>query len=126
MYAPGGIASLIMMNLRVARHGRLKPLLPGYLALACSALVAVAGAAAMIEMTYHLQLNAALGPQIGFLGMTLDARSAATWTGAGLVFAVGLGLFELCRRRFARAWGATQESIERDLQSGLSGRGGRA
>ncbi|OPH11549.1 hypothetical protein, partial [Azospirillum brasilense] len=107
------------MNLRVARHGRLKPLLPGYLALACSALIAVAGAAAMIEMTYHLQLNAALGPQIGFLGMTLDARSTATWIGAGIVFAVGLGLFEVCRRRFALAWGATQEGVERDLRSGL-------
>jgi branched-chain amino acid transport system permease protein len=33
MYAPGGIASLIMMNLRVAAFGRLRPLWPCYLAL---------------------------------------------------------------------------------------------
>ena len=34
MYAPGGIASLIMMNLRVAAFGKLRPLLASYLALA--------------------------------------------------------------------------------------------
>ena len=33
MYAPGGIASLIMMNLRVAAFGKLRPLLGSYLAL---------------------------------------------------------------------------------------------
>ena len=36
MFAPGGIASLIMMNLRVASFGKLRPLLLPYLAL-CSA-----------------------------------------------------------------------------------------
>ena len=29
MYAPGGIASLIMMNLRVAAFGKLRPLVAG-------------------------------------------------------------------------------------------------
>ncbi|MEZ4132919.1 hypothetical protein, partial [Salmonella enterica] len=113
-------------NLRVARHGRLKPLLPAYLAVGASALVAVVGAAAMIEMTYHLQLNAALGPQIGFLGATLDARSPATWTGAVAVFAVGAALFEVSRRAFARRWGATQEAIEHDMKLGAAAQGGRA
>jgi hypothetical protein len=39
MYAPGGIASLIMMNLRVAAFGRLRELWVSYLALAVTALV---------------------------------------------------------------------------------------
>ena len=63
MYAPGGIASLIMMNLRLAKFGRLKPLIASYLGLAGTGLVAILGAAAMVEMIYHLQLNAALGPR---------------------------------------------------------------
>jgi branched-chain amino acid transport system permease protein len=33
MYAPGGFSSLIMMNLRVASFGKLRPLLTSYLAL---------------------------------------------------------------------------------------------
>ena len=35
---------------------------PAYLALAGTAFAILAGAGAMIEMVYHLQLNAALGP----------------------------------------------------------------
>ena len=116
MYAPGGIASLIMMNLRVARYGRLGPLWPAYLALAGTALVAVLGAAAMVEMVYHLQLNAALGPQLRFLGMNLTANGLNSWLGAALVLGTGLGLFELVRRQFLQQWGAIQEAIEKDIK----------
>ena len=116
MYAPGGIASLIMMNLRIAKYGRLRPLLPSYLALAGTGLVAVFGAAAMVEMVYHLQLNAALGPELSFLGMRLNATSLNSWFGAGLVLVTGLGLFELVRRQYQRQWGEIQEAIEKDIK----------
>ncbi|MBO9676675.1 MAG: branched-chain amino acid ABC transporter permease [Acidovorax sp.] len=118
MYAPGGIASLIMMNLRLAKYGKLRQLWTSYLGLAGTALVAVLGAAAMIEMTYHLQLNAALGPQLTFLGATLDAKGLSSWFGAGLVLVTGLGLFELCRRQFLRQWGQIQEEIEHEIKRG--------
>ncbi len=118
MYAPGGIASLIMMNVRLARFGKLRALLPSYLALGASALVAVLGFAAMVEMIYHLQLNAALGPQLPFMGATLDARSPACWAGAASLFAVGVGLFEWRRRHFRRRWEGIQEAIEHSLQRG--------
>jgi branched-chain amino acid transport system permease protein len=116
MYAPGGVASLIMMNLRVARYGKLRSIIVAYLGLAGTALVAVLGAAAMVEMTYHMQLNAALGPQLPFLGATLDASSLASWAGAVFVLLTGLGLFELCRREFVRQWGQIQEEIEAQIK----------
>ena len=116
MYAPGGIASLIMMNLRIAKYGRLRPLLPSYLALAGTGLAAVFGAAAMVEMVYHLQLNAALGPEMSFLGIRLDATSLNSWFGAGLVLVTGLGLFELVRRQYVHQWGEIQEAIEKDIK----------
>jgi branched-chain amino acid transport system permease protein len=118
MYAPGGIASLIMMNLRLAKFGKLRTLWPSYLALGGTALVAVLGAAAMVEMTYHLQLNAALGPQLNFLGAALQANSVSSWFGAGFVLVTGLGLFELCRRQFVRQWGSIQEEIEHEIKRG--------
>jgi branched-chain amino acid transport system permease protein len=116
MYAPGGIASLIMMNLRVASFGRLRQLWVGYLALFGTALVALVGAAAMIEMVYHLQLNAALGPKLRFLGATLNARGADTWFGAAFVLLTGIGLFEVARRQFAHHWGEVQEAIEKEIK----------
>ena len=118
MYAPGGIASLIMMNLRLAKYGKLGRIVAAYLALGGTALAALLGAAAMIEMIYHLQLNAALGDTLRFLGMTLDVRSASSWLGAGAVLLTGLALFELVRRQFVQDWGQIQEEIEHRIQRG--------
>ncbi len=116
MFAPGGVASLIMMNVRVAAFGKLKPLLGAYLAMGITILVVLVGAAAMIEMVYHLQLNAALGSQLPFMGLTLDAKGASSWVGSAALMLVGLSLFELVRRSFARQWSAVQQSIEDQLR----------
>jgi branched-chain amino acid transport system permease protein len=116
MYAPGGIASLIMMNLRVARYGKLRRLITGYVALGGSALVALIGAGAMIEMVYHLQLNAALGTTLKYLGATLNAASIDSWFGAAFVMLVGVAMFELARRSFAHEWGEVQGEIEKEIR----------
>ena len=116
MYAPGGVASLIMMNLRVAAFGHLRKLWVSYLALALTALVVFLGAAAMIEMIYHLQLNSALGSELNFMGAKLDAKGLNSWFGAVFVMLTGVGLFEVCRRQFAREWGQIQESIEKEIK----------
>jgi branched-chain amino acid transport system permease protein len=116
MYAPGGIASLIMMNFRVAAFGRLKELWVSYLALAVTALIVLLGAAAMIEMVYHLQLNAALGPKLKFLGAELDAKGVNSWFGSAFVMLTGIGLFEIARRHFSRQWGEIQEFIEKEMK----------
>jgi branched-chain amino acid transport system permease protein len=116
MYAPGGVASLIMMNLRVAMFGYLRKLWVSYLALALTALVVLLGAACMIEMVYHLQLNAALGSELTFLGAKLDSKGLNSWFGAAFVMLTGLGLFEVCRRQFAVEWSEIQEDIEKEIK----------
>jgi branched-chain amino acid transport system permease protein len=116
MYAPGGISSLIMMNLRLASFGKLRGLWSSYLALGGTAFIVLAGAGAMIEMIYHLQLNEALGPQLTFMGMKLDAKSFDSWLGAGLVLATGLVMFELTRRTFVRDWERIQGEIEKEIK----------
>ncbi|HSW04760.1 branched-chain amino acid ABC transporter permease [Aquabacterium sp.] len=116
MYAPGGIASLIMMNLRLAAFGKLKRVWTSYLALGGSALVALAGAAAMIEMVYHMQLNTALGPEMNFIGATLNTRGVDSWLGSVFVMLVGVAMFELSRRSFSREWGTIQEEIEKEIK----------
>jgi branched-chain amino acid transport system permease protein len=116
MYAPGGIASLIMMNLRVAAFGFLRKLWVSYLGLAVTALVLLLGAAVMIEMVYHLQLNAAMGPTLRFVGVELNVESLDHWFGATFVMLTGLSLFELCRRQFGHEWGEIQEDIEKEIK----------
>jgi branched-chain amino acid transport system permease protein len=116
MFAPGGIASLIMMNLRLAAFGRLRQMWVAYVGLAVTALMALAGAAAMIEMVYHLQLNAALGPELKFAGVSLNAESLNSWFGSAFVMLTGLGLFELARRQYVHDWDETQVFIEKEIK----------
>jgi branched-chain amino acid transport system permease protein len=116
MYAPGGIASLIMMNLRVAAFGKLKQIWVSYLGLFVTALVALVGAAAMIEMVYHLQLNSALGDTLKFMGVTLNARGVDSWFGSIFIMLTGLGLFEVVRRHYLIEWSDIQVEIEKEIK----------
>ena len=116
MYAPGGIASLIMMNLRVASFGKLREVWVAYLALAVTALVILLGAGAMVEMIYHLKLDAALGDDVKYLGMTLHPSQLGSWFGAAFITLTGLALFELTRRQFSVQWAAIQTDIEKEIK----------
>jgi branched-chain amino acid transport system permease protein len=116
MYAPGGIASLIMMNLRVASFGRLREVWVAYLALGVTALVVLLGAGSMVEMIYHLKLDAAMGDELRYLGMTLHPSQVSSWFGAVFVTLTGLGIFELARRQFLQQWSAIQTDIEKEIK----------
>jgi len=116
MYAPSGVAGLILANLRVAAFGKLRPLWRGYLALAVAGAVALTGASAMVEMLYHLQLNEALGPVMKFGGVMLDAKGATAWVVAAALFVVGAVAFEVARRRFRVRWDEAQGDIEREIK----------
>ncbi len=116
MFAPGGIASLIMLNVRLASFGRLRPLLPWYAALAAALVVVLAGATALVEMIYHLQLAASTGTPLDFLGVRLDTSDGGTWIAAGAVLLVGLALLVPAQRGFARRWSRAQVEIEQELR----------
>ena len=117
MVAPGGIASLIMLNLRVARHGKLRALLPAYGVLAAASLVLLVAVAALVEMVYHRQLNAAMGSVVNFMGVALDTTSAQSWLGLCAVLALGAWVFALAQRRFGVRWDAAQEAIEKETNT---------
>jgi branched-chain amino acid transport system permease protein len=117
MYAPGGIASLIMMNLRVFKFGKLGRLLGWYAALALTGVITFCGIAAIIEMVYHLQLNESMGPVLHFMGVDLDAKSAGSWIGAVAMASIGFVVFEFIRRRFAGHWGEVQGEIEAAIRA---------
>jgi branched-chain amino acid transport system permease protein len=116
MYAPGGVASLIMMNVRVAAFGRLRELLPTYAGLAAALVVLLLGAGALVEMLYHLQLNDTAGPELMYLGLRLSVGSLMHWGAALAVLAVGMALVEALRRPFAHRWAAIQQDIEAALR----------
>ena len=117
MYAPGGIASLIMLNARVAHYGKLRALLPAYGVMAAAALAPLLAVAALVEMVYHRQLNASMGSQVAFFGLGLDTASANSWLAVCGVLLVGGWVFALAQRRFSQDWGAVHEAIERETHA---------
>ena len=82
MYAPGGLLSLSARARRwLTRPGADRPLWR-LAALAVSGGLTALGAAAMVEMLYHRQWQAAMGPELGFLGLVLRTDMPSHWLSA--------------------------------------------
>ena len=111
MFAPGGVASLVMANWRLARHGVLRRLGWSYWVLALAALPALGGFAAAVEMVYHLQQVATLGPELPFLASSLHVDRLNHWLLVAAILLAGCVVFEVARRRFVRHWNQVQQDM---------------
>jgi branched-chain amino acid transport system permease protein len=112
MYAPGGIASLVMMNLRIVAHRKFVCVLPFGGAVALSALLATMGAVVLVEMSYHWSLELANGSEVTIMGIAIDTLKPAGWlTGIALLAVGGLSLI-MTRKLFAHAWHSVNAEIE--------------
>lgn len=116
MYAPGGVASLILMNLRVAKYKLFGRLRDPYVGVLLTGLVLLLGVILVVEMSYHLTLNFAAGSRTTILGFEVDGAEPAFWVLSLGILAAGAVSFEAMRRYFAREWGAVQERIEDQIQ----------
>ncbi len=112
MFAPGGLSSLILMNLRVLKFRKFGRLRDPYVGVILTAAALILGGVLLIEMIYHRTLDFSLGPRIHLFGFPVYTDRAESW-----VFAVGVLLggalgFEYARRRFKAVWDAIQIEIE--------------
>jgi branched-chain amino acid transport system permease protein len=112
MYAPGGVASLIMMNVRVAAHGRYRRIVPSLAAVTASVLLALAGAVSLIEMMYHLTLESANGTAMQLFGRQVDTGVPAAWALPLVLLVAGSIAFWRTRVVFEAAWGTVNAEIE--------------
>jgi branched-chain amino acid transport system permease protein len=113
MYAPGGLASLLMMNLRIAAHGMMRRILPSGMAVMVSALIAASGAIVLIEMLYHWSLEAVNNPAMSILGVAIDTARPTGWLAGAALLLLGALSFRLTQPPFAHAWGEANAEIER-------------
>jgi branched-chain amino acid transport system permease protein len=104
LFAPGGLASIVVANLQVAKAGRLARLLPAYAALAGAGVAALAGFVALVEMLYHLELEAVNNPVLKLAGLALNVQTAPPWIAAAAVLAAGSALYWLAWRRVRARW----------------------
>jgi branched-chain amino acid transport system permease protein len=114
LYAPGGIASIVLMQIPVIRARRFGELVLPYAAALGAALVAAAGLIGIVEMVYRLsEPGAATVLQVA--GLSFDARSAPPWIAFGVVLAAGLAALHVARRFVAGRWGAIQQDLQARL-----------
>lgn len=120
MYAPGGIASIVATNIRIFRSGRVIRLLPLYAGIALTATATVVALSVLIEMTYHAQLNAAMGPIVHIGGFGINTAMRTSWiVAAGSLALVGT-VFAYISSRFSTRWGQIQEELEAGQSGGAA------
>ena len=110
LYAPGGIASLILMQIPAIRIGRFRELVMPYLVSAGAALIAVLGLIGLVEMVYRLS-DSTLSPEMLLFGFDFSAKSTLPWITFVLIFAAGLALLRFAVRWVGARWSVIQEDI---------------
>jgi branched-chain amino acid transport system permease protein len=111
LLAPAGLAGWLV-QLRQTLRGPWRELLPPLPGVLAAWLLTGIGAAALLEMLYHRQLDTATGPALVFLGWPLDVSQASSWAGAGAVLAGGLVLQRSLMPGWRRRWEAVQRVID--------------
>ncbi|MET0962809.1 MAG: branched-chain amino acid ABC transporter permease [Noviherbaspirillum sp.] len=112
MYAPGGIASLLMMNLRLMIYKRFGKVAPRLGMMMLATLIACIGGVMVIEMLYHLTLESSGGTVMRLFGLTVDAAGITGWLVALALVVAGCLLFRRARPAFSQAWDEANLEIE--------------
>lgn len=107
LFAPGGLASLVMMHAPLVRGRVAHRLLPAYAVAGVPALVMLAGGSTILEISYRLATKPELGRQMTVFGLAMDVGRPWPWAVCTLLTAAGLvgllGSFPLVRRAWQRA-----------------------
>jgi len=118
MYAPGGIAGLIMHIPGLIRSGKIKHVLPQLTLALLAGLLALTGFMMMVEMLYHLSFRAADGRSMQMFGFRIDTAQAYGWLLPTLLIATGLPSWIMLRKRLIHVWNAvTAENLDDEKQA---------
>jgi branched-chain amino acid transport system permease protein len=119
-FAPGGLSSLLMLLLRVAKFGKFgrirKPLLAVVLPTMLGILALVFG----IELLYHLTLDSASGSLVPLFGLQFDTRSATPWLAAATAMLVAWVGYRRTQPAYMAAWDEVNAEIAAMLKRGAT------
>ena len=116
LWAPNGLAGLIMLHEPVWKAGLMKRLLPAYVLAALPALVIFLGAMILIEINYHLSLSIDPTAPVKLFKISFSAHSPIPWVGAIGLIIIGFAFFRRAARRVNQSW----QEVTYEMKKGAS------
>lgn len=113
MFAPGGMAGLVMLHLPLARRGTLHRILPWYGLMAIPAAMGLGGMITLIETAHHQLVRTANdGPAMKLFGIAYNSNSILPWLVALVLIGGALLLGRKWGPQFADAFGTAAHGAE--------------
>ena len=117
LWAPNGLAGLLMLHEPVWKAGLMKRLLPAYILAALPALVIFLGAMLLIEINYHLSLSIDPTAPLKLFKISFSAQSPLPWVVAIGLIIIGFLFFRRAARRVNQSW----QEVTSEMKKGASG-----
>jgi len=118
LFAPGGLAGLIMMHGPVIRTRAFWSLLKAYAIAAIPALVMLLGAIVLLEINYRLSTQPESGSRMKLFWVGFDTAAPWPWIVAGLLAVGGFYAFRKTWPRVSTAWQRASDEAGLDRSSG--------
>jgi branched-chain amino acid transport system permease protein len=116
LFAPGGLAGLVMMHAPLLRTTAFPGLLRAYGVALVPAVATLAGAVALLEIGYRLSTQPESGSRVTLLGRSLDAATPWPWMAAALLVVGGC----LALRRTWPSVGAAWQRATDEARAGVA------
>lgn len=104
MFAPGGVAGILMMHRPLIRAKALGMVIPSYLGAAIPTLALVLGIILSIETVARYTTSEGEGNIVNLLGIPFNATAPTTWAAAAVLVVGGFLVARITWRRIAEAW----------------------
>lgn len=115
LFAPNGLAGLILMHAPLLRSRRWLGVLKAYALAAPPALLALAGAVTLLELNYRRATQPEAGARLQLFGVAMDTSTPWPWLAAAVLASVGFYAFRRTWPAVAQAWqraGAPAETTD--------------
>ena len=111
IFAPAGLAGIILAHQPIVDRGRMKVLLLPYLRLVIPSLALLFGFVGLVELLSFLTIGAAQGKKLVLLGQAIDVNAVQPWLVSGGSLLIGAVWLRVEAGRVGRIW----ESLMADL-----------
>ncbi len=116
IWAPNGLAGIIMIHEPVWKAGLMRRLLPAYVRAVLPGLVLFFGAMILIEINYHLSLSIDPTAPMKLFKISFSAQSPLPWAVAIGLILIGFLFFRRAARRVSQCW----QEVSSEMKKGAS------